>query len=300
MNTLEQYTKTVIKEEISIKSIVTVHYFEFGKNYTFKGEKHDFWELVYVDRGEIDVMADTLNYKLNQGEIIFHKPNEFHNVWANGKIAPNLVIISFYCKSKSIDFFKGKILNVSDKEKDNLAIIISEAKNTYSSPLDDATLKKLVKSSNIKFGSEQILKINLELMLISLIRRDKYKEAIGKLSTTVKQRSDEDLIHKIICFLEENVYNNISFNDVCHKFSQSKTNLKVLFKSKMGMGVMDYFRNLKIELAKKLIREEAYNFTQISALLGYSTVHYFSRYFKKSTNMTSSEYANSVKAKVKS
>jgi AraC-like DNA-binding protein/mannose-6-phosphate isomerase-like protein (cupin superfamily) len=296
-NCLEEYTFTNIKEEIHIKRIVTVHYFEYGKDYSFSGEKHDFWELLYVDKGEAKVMAETSNYILKQGEIIFHKPNEFHNIWSNGTIAPNLVVIAFDCKSKSMDFFKGRILNLSDKEKKYLAVIISEAKNAYNSPLDNPMLKKLEKSNHIKFGSEQILKIHLELMLISLIRQDKYGKVAEKLSTTVKQRSDEDLIHKIICFLEENVHDNISFNDVCHKFSQSKTNLKVLFKEKMNMGVMDYYRHLKIELAKKLIREETYNFTQISALLSYSTVHYFSRYFKKSTDMTPSEYANSVKAR---
>ena len=38
------------------------------------------------------------------------------------------------------------------------------------------------------------------------------------------------------------------------------------------------------------------NFTQISETLGYSSIHYFSRQFKKLTNMTPSEYASSIKA----
>ena len=38
------------------------------------------------------------------------------------------------------------------------------------------------------------------------------------------------------------------------------------------------------------------NFTQISAHLGYTSIHYFSRQFKKIVGMTPSEYASSVKA----
>ena len=109
-----EYIKTVLKEEIIIKKIVTIHYFEYAKDYVFTGESHNFWELVYVDKGEIEVMADTVGYKLKQGEMIFHKPNEFHNVWANGTIAPNLVIISFECKSKAMQFFNEKILQAGD------------------------------------------------------------------------------------------------------------------------------------------------------------------------------------------
>ena len=46
-----------------------------------------------------------------------------------------------------------------------------------------------------------------------------------------------------------------------------------------------------------MIRNEQLNFTQISEKLGYTSIHYFSRQFKKLTNMTPSEYASSIKAR---
>lgn len=58
---------------------------------------------------------------------------------------------------------------------------------------------------------------------------------------------------------------------------------------------MEYFGAMKIEAAQRMIREGACNFTEIAALLGYSSIHYFSRHFKKVTGMTPSEYASSVK-----
>src|SRR5665647_1459433 len=175
--------KTTLKEEIVIKKIVTIHYFEYAKDYVFTGESHNFWELVYVDKGEIEVMADTIGYKLKQGEMIFHKPNEFHNVWANGIIAPNLVIISFECKSSTMKFFEEKILQVGDFEKNIMAEIINEAKNAYSSPLDDTFLIKLEKKKKPFFGSEQLIKIYLERMLIMLVRSGEIIKKVTKVST---------------------------------------------------------------------------------------------------------------------
>ena len=58
----------------------------------------------------------------------------------------------------------------------------------------------------------------------------------------------------------------------------------------------DIFANPQSEVAKELIRTNHMNFTQISAHLGYTSIHYFSRQFKKIVGMTSSEYASSVKA----
>lgn len=290
------YIKIPLMEEITVKNIVTIHYFEYARDYIFHGESHNFWEIVYVDKGEIEVMADKTGYKLKHGEMIFHKPNEFHNLWANGQIAPNLVIVSFECKSPSMKFFEGKIIKGEDNESKLLANIITEARNAYSSPLDDTFLKKLKKRKNAAIGSEQLIKINLEMLLISLLRKGRSVNKTKKISTVTKQRFDDDKTEKIIQYLEKNIYNNISFEDVCRFSNQSKTNLKNLFKTIKGIGVMEYYRNLKIEEVKRLIREEPNNFTDIADKLSYSSIHYFSRHFKKATGMTPSQYATSIKA----
>ena len=48
--------------------------------------------------------------------------------------------------------------------------------------------------------------------------------------------------------------------------------------------------------SQQLIRENQMNFTQISEFLGYSSIHYFSRQFKKISGMTPTEYITSIKA----
>jgi len=292
------YVKTVLKEELPIKRIVTVHYFEFARDYVFEGEKHDFWEFLYVDKGEVEVMADNQGYKLKQGEIIFHKPNEFHNVWANGRVAPNLVVIAFECKSQAMKFFDNKIINIGDHEKNLLAMIVREAGEAFSSPLNTSSLTKLEKRQNSLFGCEQLIKTYMEQLLISLTRKGNSIRVESRLSSAAKERSDDDMVKKIINYLNDNISNDLSFEDACRFSGLSKTNLKMLFKEKMDTGVMEYYKNLKIEEAKRMIREKQYNFTEIAEKLGYTSIHYFSRHFKRVTDMTPSEYATSVKVKI--
>ena len=91
---------------------------------------------------------------------------------------------------------------------------------------------------------------------------------------------------------------DLTFNDICRMSCLCRTNLKALFRERTGLSVMEYYRNLKIEAARQLIREGDHNITEIAVLLHYSTIHYFSRHFKKATGMTPSEYATSVMAKI--
>jgi YesN/AraC family two-component response regulator len=89
----------------------------------------------------------------------------------------------------------------------------------------------------------------------------------------------------------------LTFEDLCKEAHLGKSRLREIFQAATGTGVLEYFKQLKIEESKSLIREEQYNFTEIAARLGYGSIHYFSWDFKKMTGMPPSDYARSVKAR---
>lgn len=289
------FVKTALQNRFEINAIVSLHYFEFARDYLFEGERHDFWEFVYVDTGEVEVMADTNGYRLRQGEVIFHRPNEFHNLWANGRIAPNLIVLSFCCDSPDMSYFEKRIFSVSDYEKQLLARIIREGKNAFSSPLNISSLKKLEPRNGAPFGSEQLIRMYLEELLICLVRNSTPVTGRTRLSSVVRERSDSNIVGRVTRYLADHVYDDLTFENVCDHVPISRTNLKTVFKTVTNQSVMEYYRNLKIEEAKRLIREKDMNFTQIADKLGYSSIHYFSRQFKNVTGMTLSEYSCSAR-----
>ena len=95
------YIKTRPKTVFHISSIVTIHYNEFGSEFRFSGEQHNFWEMVYVDKGCVQVQQDDDTLTLKQGEILFHAPNEFHAIRALDS-APNFFVITFNCLSPAM------------------------------------------------------------------------------------------------------------------------------------------------------------------------------------------------------
>ena len=96
--------------------------------------------------------------------------------------------------------------------------------------------------------------------------------------------------------MEANICKGICLNDLISYSGANKATITNAFKDNFGMGAIDYFIRLKIEQAKRFLREDTYNITQIADLLGYSGIHYFSRQFKKVTGMSPREYSRSVKA----
>ena len=292
------YKSVKLQDTITIQNIYSIHYFEYMCDFSFPGESHDFWEFLCVDKGEVNVLADKKPHVLKKGEIIFHKPNEFHNVNSNGLIAPNLVVISFSCASPSMSFFEEKVLQISEPERLLLAQIIQEAKHVFDGRLDDPYQEELIKAKQPAFAGEQLIRLYLEQLLIQLIRR--YTIGIPSQNTllvkSIKQKADGELFEQIQKYMETHIRETLTIEQICKNNSIGRSQLQKLFRSKSGYGALEYFSRLKVDLAKQMIRENHYNFTQIADALGFSSIHYFSRQFKQITGMTPSEYASSIKA----
>lgn len=284
-----------LSSDFVIEELFSCHYFEYMSDFYFAGETHNFWEFLCVDRGEVEVTAANRNYTLKKGEIIFHKPNEFHGLRANGTVAPNLVVISFRCNSPAMSFFEEKILTIGEVERNLLASIITEARSAFSSKLDDPYLAELKKSPVYHPGSEQLITLYLEQLLIQLYRR--YTASYRQIPVTqsMKLKNDSDTYGRILSYLEDNLSNHLTIEQICHNNLIGRSQLQKLFRDRNGCGVIDFFSRMKINAARQMIRTQNLNFTQIADQLGYTSIHYFSRQFKKITGMSPSEYASSIK-----
>lgn len=298
------YPKTKLLPTIQIDSIISLFYFEFTKDYVFKGERHDFWEFLYVDKGEVEVTSDTAVHLLRQGMIIFHKPNEFHSINANKVIAPNLVVMSFECHSEAMKHFENKVIPIGDEERNLLALIIEEGTHAFHSPFRIP----LQRRKEPLIGSEQLVQLYLNTFLIRLLRQMELPQVncaanikpILSLSYASKEKLEEDYVHQLIEYMKQRLEDRLSLPEISEAVHLSQTRLQLLFKQKTGYSVMDYFGKMKIDQAKTYIREEKFNFTEIAHKLGFASVHSFSKAFKKMTDMSPSEYAKSVKARIHS
>ena len=288
---MQKYTGANLKTELLISRLYTIHYFEYSNDFKFSGERHDFWEFVYVDRGEVTAVADDKSYVLKQGDIIFHKPGEWHNI-AGGADAANVVVVSFDSKSPAMDFFRNKILKAGQNQKNIISKIISEYSSAFSTPLNNLYSYKLQKKSDAVIGSQQLLKQYICELLFSLMRSSPSENQHPLISLN----RSEAMLNLIIGYMQNNMAESITVNDLVRYSGSNRTTIYDVFKENFGVGPVKYFIRLKMETAKKYLREKNYNITQISELLGYSSIHYFSRQFKSETGMSPIEYSNSIKA----
>lgn len=300
------FNRLTLKELLTVDKLISFHYFEYTKGYMFEGEQHDFWELLYVDKGAVEIRADERTLELTQGMIIFHKPDEFHTVQVGHQHKPpNLIVISFECRSPFMAKFENVALSLGNREQNLLSLILQEGFHSFMPPYDNPASHQLIRNPDAPFASEQAIKSYLEILLIQLIRNFEDNSVTNgttarKPSSMQSEKAEQRIVRGIVEYMKARLSEQLSLDQLCKETHLGKSRLKEIFHSQTGTGAMEYFKLLKIEEAKTLIREHQYNYTEIASILGYASIHYFSRDFKKSTGMSPSEYARTLKARASS
>lgn len=289
----ELYEKRLkINNEISVSSIITMYYYDFTANYRSARESHPFWEFVYVDNGRVIATSDDSTHIINKGEIIFHKPGEIHSVKCDGETPANIFIMTFVANNRAMNDFKNLIIQVPYNLQGILAAILNEMQKSY------GDCPGVIKAHHTEpFGVEQMIKTYLEQFLILLKRTMDSSDSNNSYTTLLQHNNTttNQLVSEIVYLLEDNLYSNITINDVCKQTNYGKSQICEVFKKVTGKTVMQYYTELKINEAKMLMREQRLNNAQISDLLCFSSPQYFTRVFKSITSMTPREYKSSVK-----
>ena len=295
MTIKKEYFRNQLPTVLKVNAIYTIHYFRYGKNFRFPIESHPFWELVYIDSGRATITADDERFSLKQGEIRFHAPDVSHTIATEDDFS-NSVIVSFDASGRIMDFLENKTFTLDESQKKTLSEIVLLAKETFDGRLDDPNQTKMIKKQDPPFGATQSIKNMLELLLISVIGNNLHDDKAKNANNSAYSVRADKIVDSIVEILKSRLHSSVNLDEIAKELFFSKTYIKSVFKKKMNTSIIKYYNDLKIDEAKKLISLNKYTVTEITDILGFSSVHYFSRLFKQITDMTPTEYARSIKA----
>ncbi len=285
-----EFTLKSFKKEISVTSLANIHYFELSPSLDTEGDSHAFCELVYVERGKIQISSDNYTGELTEGELIVHGPHEIHSLTSDGATAPNIIIIGFECKSKSLDRLSHAPLRIGEELEKMLVEIVKEGRSVYMPPYDIPNVKEMKKRRGFAFGADQLIKNYLQIFLIKCVRLSESiasrRGAVGNIDPEINLA----LISEVKEYIDCNFCQKILIEDLCFLFNTNKTTLSRAFKAVYGQTVIDYVNSRRVKYTKQLLREGGRTLTSIAEMMDLSSVHYLTSLFKKHTGLSPTEY----------
>lgn len=271
-----------ILPRIRISEILGYYYSIRGSGYRFSGEKHSYFELTYVDRGCMKSEVDGKLYTINERELMIYGPGQFHTQRIPAGCSCSYVTILF----------------------DMETVIYEVENNPYELLLNkifcyDKKIHTLLKTFVIESTSQIPYMNSLMLCLLQeTIIRLLQSEFIGKKNerpvTEARQHYQDELLEKILAYIDETIYEPITIAEICQKFSLSRSSLQILFKENLAQTPKKYINELKLETSRQMICEGKYTISEIALMLGFNSIHYFSRAFTQRYNVAPSEYSKTL------
>ena len=114
----------------------------------------------------------------------------------------------------------------------------------------------------------------INYIVSTVLSRLLQKESVGYGNISIK----ESLLYYVISYLKNNVYQINALSRLSEDTGYSYSYLSHLFSQKMGQTLKSFFASIRMDVADKLLLEKSV--TEVSDLLGYSSVHAFSRAYK--------------------
>lgn len=274
------YEYRPVLPRIRLQNILGYYYRIRTPGYHFKGERHQFFELTYVDTGELFTEVDGVSYKLGEKELIIYGPGQFHAQHTNDQTV-SYVTVMFNME------------NISPDLPDDWYNVLINRVFPYNKKIY-TLIKALVQESSTGAPYTDSLMHCLLTETIIRLLQGVYTLPTAQPSSVVRQNYQEELFDRILTFVESKMYEPLTVADICQQFSLSRSTLQLLFKNAVNQSPKKYISDMKLEKSCQMLRENKYTISEISLKLGYSSIHYFSNAFNQKYHISPSEFAKRI------
>jgi AraC-like DNA-binding protein len=229
------------------------------KNYRF--HSHGTWEIILNLEGSGSDIIGESEYPFFPGSIICIPPNMPHSKVSNEQFKDIYIQSTEFMVSN-----RPEVLRFQDDEEKSIEMLMQLAYRTFH-------MKEKYCSNTVD----------------SLYDAIQYT-LFGRMESPVKNRSIEQLVRLIV----ENFSDpEFSVSDTASELPYCSDYIRKLFKKETGMTPVSYLNGLRLEHAKRLLKQQPitdYSIGEIALMCGFYDPRYFSRLFKQHTNRTPMQY----------
>lgn len=238
---------------------------------------HDTYEFYYLSEGERYYFIDKETYLVKKGDVVLVKPNQIHKTSMAGSSYHNRTLLQIrsdmlnpFLQANGLDqleeFYAScdSIIPVSEEDQRTIEALLLQIKEEI-----DGKQKHY----------ELLIQMKLAELLVVLSRyraRKAFYQQSQKVQTVKHQK-----VHEVADYLLSHPETEESLDELAKRFYISKSYLSRIFKEVTSFTVNEYININRVKKAQKLLAHSDYSVTEIAGMLGFESITYFERVFRK-------------------
>ncbi len=249
---------------------LAIGFYPNALNHQMNRHEHDNYLLIYCSSGKGYIDVQRKHLEITTGKLIVLPPGVKHRYYAD-KEDPWSIYWVHFSGPLSEDFYAhlemdGVVEDIGFQQQ-----LVNAFQSCFELSRSYYRLNALIHASHI------------------------LQQTLSSLALLIKQRSYSTSINlqEIQVFMKENLHGHLNLDTLADKMNLSKYYFSKRFKALTGESPIQYFINLKMQYACRLLDSHQKSIKQIGDVLGYEDQYYFSRLFKKSIGISPQQYRNS-------
>ncbi|QHW32834.1 response regulator [Paenibacillus rhizovicinus] len=255
------------------------------------GRTGNSWEEVPLCYKEIKFMMAKARL-ISDGQIVRHDyidRSEFQDFRLREEFMPNIVKLMELGDSAKVGAYMNRILDV--------LLTQEPASFSYVQAFGMSFLSELIR--NLKWKDDADGEMNIlmwrrmldcsstgQIVLLLVDYVDRYMTIEKK----ERMNQQHNLISRIAAFIEERLQENWTVKQLAEEFSLNASYLSVLFKREMGKTISEFVQEIRIDRARRLLKDPGIKVYEVADRVGIQTSAYFTYLFKKMVGCTPQEY----------
>ncbi len=238
---------------------------------------HDEIELLLIRKGTVACTVDGREYKADTGEILFVNTRVPHLTAALSDRVTYL-LVQFQPGAYSEDDLLSdlQILHRSGQKP---------ATKLHSPDIAAAMERIYTESAGREKGYDFMIRSEVYRIIADLTRMDVLPPPGEGLDSAVIQR-----IRPALEYIDQNYAAPITLGEVSNLLGLNPAYFCRIFRSATGSTFTEYLSYVRVRKSEILLRESAQSITEVSMDVGFSSVTYYNRVFKKIMNCTPTVY----------
>lgn len=245
--------------------------------------KHNVYEIIYIEEGEIEYSIDGSLYKVESGDFLLIPPNTPHKlIKINNKSTKRIILLFDKEYIKQYNTAKTDLSWIFENIKSNGNHLI-KIRPVFKSRIDShfSLLEELYLSN--EYGDDVLFNTTF----LSLIVR--MNKGINFSDVDNYYKNYNTFFKKINGYIDSHLDSKILLSDISNYVGLSESRLSHLFKEYLGISILQYIINKRLSIAKDMLKVGT-SINDVCVKCGFQDYSSFLRTFKKKFNISPKAY----------
>lgn len=262
-----------IEPLFTVTGFHTAFRFQWDDTFRFKGESHNFWEIVFVTSGTVESTEDERIYRLEKNQMLIHAPMEFHRIRSEDGSNPSGLILTFEADGALPQELTKGVFNLSEEDANLYLKIGSEIIEFFHSKPRSPALGQRVGA------------------LLSAFLIDLGNTTVETNLVRTEQSAD---YRRIVSVMQDRVQDNLTLSEIAKESHVSLSTMKQLFQKYADLSPKAYYAAKRALYAAQLLGD-GYSAKETAETLNFASATYFTVFFRDHMGCTPSEFQKKLK-----